>query len=153
MATKATATEPMPTKQISSSNFMAGSVVHCSHSFYVSFQLQYKFGGPTLKSNISANMYGPESTVVLFGLIMSESITFSLPYLLLNNLAHSMPSWPRPPSCFFLNKVFFSFLYFLIDTKSMYKTHLKQWTQSITVILLSSKSERFNKDQQTRCLR
>lgn len=59
----------------------------------------------TLKSNISANIYGPDSDVDLLGFIMSESITFSSPYLLRNSLAHSMPSWPRPPIYFHHPKI------------------------------------------------
>lgn len=50
-----------------------------------------------MKSNISANIYGPPWINVWFGFIMSDKITDSLPYLLRINLAHSIPSWPKPP--------------------------------------------------------
>jgi hypothetical protein len=44
------------------------------------------------------NIYGPSLTISSVGLIMSDSITFSLPYLLRRYFAHSTPSWPRPPA-------------------------------------------------------
>lgn len=51
----------------------------------------------TLKSNMSANIYGPLSEIFRFGFIISDKMTESSPYLLLNNFAHSIPNCPRPP--------------------------------------------------------
>lgn len=51
----------------------------------------------TLKSNISANIYGPAWVIARLGFIMSDKITESSPYLLRNNLVHSIPNWPKPP--------------------------------------------------------
>lgn len=51
----------------------------------------------TLKSRISANMYGPPCVNVRVGFIISDRITESAPYLPRNNFAHSIPSWPKPP--------------------------------------------------------
>lgn len=42
-----------------------------------------------LKSRISAKMYGPLSRTLFVGLMMSERMTFSLPYLLRSICAHS----------------------------------------------------------------
>lgn len=50
-----------------------------------------------LKSRISAKMYGPASTICWLGLMMSERITFSLPYFDLNKVAQACPSCPSPP--------------------------------------------------------
>lgn len=51
----------------------------------------------TLKSRISANMYGPFSQTSWDGLIISVRITDSAPYRLRKSFAHSIPSWPSPP--------------------------------------------------------
>lgn len=46
----------------------------------------------TLKSKISANIYGPPCVNVRFGFMISDKITESSPYLLRNSFAHSIPS-------------------------------------------------------------
>lgn len=46
----------------------------------------------TLKSKISANMYGPLSQIARFGFIMSDKSTAFSPYRFLNNRAHSIPN-------------------------------------------------------------
>lgn len=51
----------------------------------------------TLKSRISAKMYGPFSQTAWDGFIISERITDSAPYRLRKSFAHSIPSWPSPP--------------------------------------------------------
>lgn len=62
----------------------------------------------TLKSNISAKIYGPPWANVRFGFIISDNITESEPYLLRNNLAHSIPS------CKFRIKLMLYLLYLFI---------------------------------------
>lgn len=69
-----------------------------------------------LKSNISANMYGPSLTTSGVGLMMSERMTCSLPYFPRRYFAHSTPSWPRPPAsqcvlCSLYKLLFFGFSY------------------------------------------
>lgn len=50
-----------------------------------------------LKSNISAKMYGPASAICSFGLMISDRITFSRPYLARSNCAQAVPNCPSPP--------------------------------------------------------
>lgn len=69
------------------------NVEHCRIDMSRGFML-------TLKSNISANIYGPPCVNVRLGFMISDSMTESSPYLLRNSLAHSMPSCPNPPVIF-----------------------------------------------------
>lgn len=43
-------------------------------------------------------MYGPPWASVRLGFMISDNITESAPYLPRNNFAHSIPSWPNPPT-------------------------------------------------------
>lgn len=52
----------------------------------------------TLKSRMSANMYGPPWDSFRLGFIISDKITESSPYFPRNSFAHSIPSWPKPPT-------------------------------------------------------
>lgn len=63
----------------------------------------------TLKSKISANMYGPPCVNVRFGFMISDKITESSPYLPRNSFAHSIPSCPKPPARFCEDKILVSF--------------------------------------------
>lgn len=79
-----------------------------------------------LKSNISAKIYGPLLAISSLGWMISDSITLLLPKVFLKSLAHSVPSWPKPPEkCHKKNCSLFtlfykiqlnSFLYMIIST-------------------------------------